>query len=189
MPGKKRGYHSYPGLAVEAAPVGEERGVYFTDEFMEVRFTFYNESSPPKRIRGVVTVFYGFGSSGLEGQTHETIPLDIPPKGRLEKVTLRRLLGIQGNGVIGLLLPPPNSWSETDDEVLLEQPGTGMSSFDTLYTFTIMDREYYERFHQYPTMLAARIAKSQNSTSRLTVILIVLTVVFIGITIWVGLRV
>jgi hypothetical protein len=181
MPGKQRVNYTYPGLAVEGVPVGEERGVYFTDEFMEVRFTFANESSPPKRIKGDVTVFYGFGPSGLEGQTPETISLDIPPKQKVEKVTLKRLLGIQGNGVIGLLLPPPNSWSETANEVLLQQPGTSMSSFHTLYTFTIMDREYYARFHEYPATLAERIAK-------LTILLVVLTLVFIGISIWLGLR-
>ena len=178
MPGKQSVGYAYPGLAVEATPLGEERGVYFTDEHIRVRFIFTNQSDPPKRIKGAVTVFYGFGPSGLEGKTPDIVELDIDPGRSIEVVALDRLLGIQGNGVIGLAMPQGKSWDETPEEVILRPPPAG-SLFHTLYTFTVMDREYYRRFHEYPAKLSEQIARSQNQTRTLTILLVVLTVIFV----------
>lgn len=177
MPGKQKA--ACAGLEVEATPTGE-RGLYFTDEFLEVTFTLRNLTS--KRLRGAVTVFYGFGPSGLEGKMPETIEFDLGPKDTpndmQEKKALKRLMGIQGNGVVGMFLPATGMEqdaieSENEEERILKAASPQSRLFHTLYTFTTMERECHERFHAQPERI-------MEQTKRLTKYLLALTI-FVGI--------
>jgi hypothetical protein len=166
MPGKD--IWSFAGLEVKANLAGN-RGVYLTDEFLDVTVELYN-TSIDKRLRGELVFFYGFGTSGLEGRTHEIVSFDLEPKCKEEKKILKRLIGIQGNGIIAVSLHNEHgAWvSETQHEILFRPGLINSPNFYTLYTFTSIDREFQELFYTRPE----RIMKQTN---RLTTILIVLT--------------
>ena len=166
MPGKD--IWSFAGLKVKANLAGN-RGVYLTDEFLDVTIELYN-TSIDKRLRGELVFFYGFGASGLEGRTHEIVSFDLEPKCKEEKKILKRLIGIQGNGIIAVSLHNEHgAWvSETQHEILFSPGLINSPNFYTLYTFTSIDREFQELFYTRPE----RIMKQTN---RLTIYLLVLT--------------
>jgi hypothetical protein len=168
MPGKD--IWSFAGLEVKASLAGN-RGVYFTDEFLDVTLELHN-TSINKRLRGELVVFYGFGPSGTEARTHEIIQFDLEPKGKEEKKVLKRLIGIQGNGIIAVSLHSEHgAWvSEAENEIRFMPGLIDSRNFYTLYTFTSMDREFQERFHTRPE-------KIMEQTKRLTKYLLVLTII------------
>jgi len=86
MPGRQ--HADCAGLRVKATPTGN-RGIYFTDEVIEVNFELQNLIE--KRLRGEVTFFYGFGPSGLEGRTSETIEFNLEPAEKGSVKGLKRL--------------------------------------------------------------------------------------------------
>jgi hypothetical protein len=185
MPGKQEA--ALAGLLVTAIPNGE-RGVYFTDEILEVKFLLKNQIN--KMLRGKLTVFYGFGPSGTEGRTSEDIKFDIQPDSSQEITALKRLVGIQGNGVIGMCLPAVGGESavivsENDKERVL-RASLLTPSFHTLYTFASMEREFYKRFYKRPEELMDTTKKLTNTVVALTAGLLLLTFVSIAISLLIG---
>jgi len=185
MPGKQTA--ACAGLELEATPTGA-RGLYFTDEFLEVTFELRNVTS--KRLRGAVGVFYGFGPAGLEGKTLEVIEFDLQPKGQPGdsdiKKALRRLVGIQGNGIIGFLLPETGNELdaiefENGKERILRASSPHSPNFHTLYTFTTMEREFHERFYARPERIMEQTNKLTRYVMVLTIVIVILTVVYIGL--------
>ena len=187
MPGKQTA--ACAGLELEATPNGA-RGLYFTDEFLEVTFGLRNVTS--KRLRGAVGVFYGFGPSGMEGRTPEVIEFNLQPKGQHgdtdSKKALRRLVGIQGNGIIGFLLPetgnePDAIEFENEKERILRASSADSTNFHTLYTFATMEREFHERFYIRPERIMEQTKKLTRYVVILTIFIVVLTFVYIGLAI------
>ena len=184
MPGKQEA--ALAGLLVTAAPNGE-RGLYFTDENLEVKFLLKNQIS--KRLSGELTVFYGYGPSGNEARTSEDIKFDIPPNGSQEITALKRLVAIQGNGIIGMSLPIGGEStiivSENDKERVLRS-ALLTPSFHTLYTFTTMEKEFYKRFYERPEELLDTTKKLTNMVVILTTVVCILTFASIAISLLIG---
>jgi hypothetical protein len=144
-----------------------ERGLYFTDEFLDLTFELYNIGN--ERLKGCFTVFYGFGSSGLEGKTSDIIEFDIEPKNIQEKKALHKLVGIQGNGIIAMITDVESILGK-EQVTYIKGSNSPESPFATLYTFVTMEREFYKRFYERPEKL-------MESTKTLTKRVVVLTVV------------
>lgn len=162
----------YARLRLEVMPVGGERGIYFTDETPKFRLKITNLSN--KRIRGKLKWFYGFGVGGPTNKTFGDVEFDLDPGGTTEEEIMERLLGFQGNGVIGIPTPPEETLieSENPEEMVLKLASEEMTSFHTLYTFTVMERDFYHRVYEYPVKIQ-RV---------LTIILIILTIILIILT-------
>lgn len=180
MPGKQR--VSYAGLELEVEPIPEERGLYFTDESPEFLLKIHNTLNN-KRIKssgkGAIRWFYGFGSGGPEARAYgQPIAFDLEPGGNAEERIGRKLLGFQGNGVIGILTASQEDVieSENDEERILRlPPRTG--NFETLYTFTVMEREFYKKIYEYP----AKLTKIMTMLMILMTILTILIALFTAI--------
>lgn len=153
-------------------PIGKERGIYFTDETPKFLLKITNLSG--KRIRGKLKWFYGFGAGGPENRTFGDVEFDLDQEKTVEKEIMGRLLGFQGNGVIGIPTPPEKILikSENPKEIVLASAPEEMTSFHTLYTFTVMERDFYHRVYEYPVKIQ-RV---------LTIILIILTIILIILT-------
>ncbi len=172
MPGRQ--HADCAGLRVKAVPISE-RGLYFTDETIEVTFQF--ENLLEKRLKGEVTFFYGFGPSGLDGKTCETVEFDLEPKEKSSYNGLKRLVGFQGNGVIGMFLPVWDEQnaikSDNDEERTLKLPQTS-NQFHTLYTFVTMEREFHERFHARPENIMNETKALTKHVRTLTIVVLIL---------------
>lgn len=186
MPGRQ--IADCAGLLVEAEPTGS-KGIYFTDETIEVNFKLKNLLN--KRLIGEVTFFYGFGPSGLEAKTHETIEFDLQANGEDNINAMQRLVGFQGNGVIGMVLPrfsekdAIKTDTDTERTIKLPRPSpiVGESPvFHTLYTFTSMEREFYQRFYERPEVLMGKTKDLTKQVRTLTCIVIVLAGLTVAIT-------
>lgn len=171
---------SFAGLQVVAYPTGK-KGLYFTDEIIKVTFELTNTTF--KQLKGKVTFFYGFGPSGVEGKTFEQVPFDLQPKGiegnKVEVTALERLIGVQGNCIIGWLLQPTEQSaieSETDEQIVLKPPEQSSKFFHTLYTFVSYNREFYQRVYI-----------RQEELMKLTVRLAIVVIVLATLTLLVGL--
>ncbi len=176
MPAKQK--VKYAGLELEVMPIGEERGIYFTDERPKFRLIITNLTK--KRISGKLIWFYGFGVGGPANKTFGDVEFDLSQGETVEKEIMGRLLGFQGNGVIGIPTPPEKTLieSENPEEIVLKPASEEMTRFHTLYTFTIMDKEFYRRVYEHPV----RIQRT------LTLILITLAGLSISTTILVAYR-
>lgn len=176
MPAKQK--IQYARLGLEVMPIGKERGIYFTDETPNFRLKITNLSN--KKIRGKLKWFYGFGAGGPENKTFGDVKFDLNQGEAIEEEIMGRLLGFQGNGVIGIPTPPEKTLiqSENPKEIVLKPASEAMTSFHTLYTFTVMEREFYHRVYEYPV-------KTQRV---LTLILILLAGLSISTTILVAYR-
>ena len=171
---------SFAGLEVVAYTTGR-RGLYFTDETIQVTLELTNTIN--KRLRGGATFFYGFGPSGLEGRTSERISFDLEPKGRQgDKGTftaLHRLLGVQGNGIIGWSLQAAEQGAieaETDEQRIVRPADESSLQFHTLYAFVSYNREFYDRVY-------VRQERLMKFTVRLTILVVffALMTVIVGI--------
>jgi len=171
MPGKQR--ISYAGLELEVLPARDERGIYFTDEFPEFLLRIHNITE--KKIRGGLTWFYGFGSGAPENTTPGFVEFDLDPGETTTSNIMGRLLGFQGNGVIAIRTPPLNTViiSENSRERILKPAPARSGGYQTLYTFTIMEREFYHRVYEYPVEI-------QKQVRLLTVILVILTLFYVA---------
>ena len=172
MPGRQ--HIDCVGLRVKAAPISE-RGLYFTDETIEVTFQF--ENLLEKRLKGEVTFFYGFGPSGLDAKTPETVEFDLEPKEKGSYNGLKRLVGFQGNGVIGMVLPEFGEQDaikfDNDKGRELKLPKTS-NQFHTLYTFVTMEREFHERFYARPEEIMQETKKLTKQVRTLTLVVLIL---------------
>lgn len=155
MPGKQK--VSYAGLELEVEPIPGERGIYFTDESPEFLLRIHNTLN--KRIKssgqGAIVWFYGFGSGSPEAVTYgPPITFDVEPKGTIERKIGNKLLGYQGNGTIGIFTAMQEEVIESDNdkERILKLPPM-RRNYETLYTFTVMEREFYRKIYEYPTKL------------------------------------
>lgn len=178
---------SFAGLEVIAYPSGK-RGLYFTDEFIEVTFELTNITT--KRLKGSALFFYGFGASGLEGNTSELVPFDLQPKGmpgdKKSVTALNRLIGVQGNCIVGWLLPQIDKdvIEETREEITLKSASKS-SRFETLYTFISYNREFYNRVYNQQESLM----RSTRNLTRWVISVAVVTLLAILIQILISLNI
>jgi hypothetical protein len=144
---------SFAGLEVVAYPESR-RGLYYTDEFIRVTFELTNTTK--KRLKGSVLFFLGLGPSGTEAKTYESVSFDLQPQGSMNDndktsiIALERLIGVQGNCIIGWLLPEIDRdaiESETSKEIVLKRPSGSLSRFETLYAFASYNRELFHRVY------------------------------------------
>jgi len=161
----------FAGLEVFAYPSGK-RGMYYTEETIEVTFELAN--TLPKRLHGKARFFYGFGPSGTEGKTGEEVPFDLKPAGtpgdKDTKPALKRLVAVQGNGIIGWAVEEKEEnviVNETYEERELRSASASSAYFETLYAFLSYNREFYQKVH-------TRQEELMKSTRNLTVCVIVL---------------
>jgi len=171
MPGKQN--IVYAGLSIEVLPAGEERGIYFTDEYPAFLLKISNVNE--KKIRGGLTWFYGFGSGPPAHISSSVVEFDLDPGETTTSNIMGRLLGYQGNGVIAMPILPLEKViiSENSRERVLKPAPPQLGSYHSLYTFTIMDREFYRRVYEYPMEI-------QKQVRLLTVILVILTALYVA---------
>ena len=98
---------------------------------------------------------------------------------------MKRLVGIQGNGIIGMFVPVADEKnaikSENDEERILRLPNTS-NQFHTLYTFVTMEREFYQRFYARPEEIMQKTKDLTKQVRTLTWIVIVLAALTVIIT-------
>lgn len=156
-------------MKVEAEPQGA-RGLYFTDERIQVTFTLKNTLT--KRLSGQIRVFYSYGASGTERSTSEVLTFDLGPNEQTSMTALGRLVGIQGNGVIGLAMPVSNEsdviQKDNDERRVLRVPSLDSTGHHILYTFTSMEREFYRRFYEGPEHIMQQTKDIAEQTKDLT---------------------
>jgi len=162
----------YEGLELEVLPVGEERGIYFTDERPEFLLRIHNITE--EKIRGGITWFYGFGSGSPEHITSGSVEFDLDPGETTTRNIMGRLLGFQGNGVIAIPIRKRTGIRlKNSKETVLDPIPPTLGRYNTLYTFTIMEREFYRRVYEYPMEI-------QKQVRLLTVILVILTLIYVA---------
>jgi hypothetical protein len=169
--------YTFAGLEVFAYPTGK-RGLYYTDEKIEVTFELAN--TLPKRLHGEARFFYGFGPSGTEGKTGDIVPFDLNPIGtpgdRDSKLALRRLVAVQGNGIIGWIIEEKERdviVTDTTEERELKSASASSGYFETLYAFLSYNREFYQKVHA----RQEELMKSTNSLTKWVIFLAIITLV------------
>lgn len=167
MPGKE--VCVFSGLSVSASVIGE-RGIYFTDQVIEVNIELYNTND--KVICGELIFFYGFGPTGNDKQTQQSVLFNIQPRQRHRETILSRLIGVQGNNIIGVYIPH----IQVSNQNILVIPSIDMG-YRTLYTFVSMEREFYSEVYARPVV-------AMEQTNRLQRIMLVLTIAVVICTVF-----